>query len=482
MPEKNLLKLCVLTCFPCCCNSDVSWSYHDLALLHLGPSESGALIGRLPCPAFQWESPSTTCSGQNILASSAAEQSPVIHCFRTTESGRPSSPSPPVLYSSVSASEETREMSEGFKMEELSFDNLSQSLPLSQDSFKELWDSVMTSSVPSIPKVTTDVDVLFNAEEVLHGGFDENLFELTPEFSLRDSVAPPASTVPVTTDYPGEYSFQLRFQKSGTAKSVTSTFSEELNKLYCQLAKTSPVEILVSKEPPQGAILRATAVYKKTEHVADVVRRCPHHQNEDGAEHRSHLIRVEGSQRAQYDENPHTKRQSVTVPYEPPQLGSEMTTILLAFMCNSSCMGGMNRRPILTILTLETPEGVVLGRRCFEVRVCACPGRDRKTEENNFIKAQSGKMKKKKSMPAPDATVVKKAKSASSADEEDKEVFVLQVRGRERFAMLKKINDGLELLDKEQRKNKAKPSVKQEAPLPSSGKRLLHRGERSNSD
>lgn len=55
-----------------------------------------------------------------------------------------------------------------------------------------------------------------------------------------------------------------------------------LNKLYCQLAKTTPVEILVSKEPPAGAILKAMAVYKKTEHVADVVRRCPHHQNQDG--------------------------------------------------------------------------------------------------------------------------------------------------------------------------------------------------------
>lgn len=68
----------------------------------------------------------------------------------------------------------------------------------------------------------------------------------------------------------------------GFSACAFSQYSELLNKLYCQLAKTSPVEVLVSKEPPVGAVLRATAVYKKTEHVAEVVRRCPHHQNEDG--------------------------------------------------------------------------------------------------------------------------------------------------------------------------------------------------------
>jgi len=37
-------------------------------------------------------------------------------------------------------------------------------------------------------------------------------------------------------------------------------------------------------------------------------------------EHRSHLIRVEGSQLAHYFEDLVTKRQSVTVPYEAPQV------------------------------------------------------------------------------------------------------------------------------------------------------------------
>ncbi|XP_070785709.1 cellular tumor antigen p53 [Enoplosus armatus] len=371
-------------------------------------------------------------------------------------------------------------------MEEQVFDNL----PLSQDSFRKLWQNVLIPSISTIPTWTNEpqeewisdghMDTLLN-DQVLTEGFDENLFALPPEMSTEDGVTPLSSTVPVTTDYPGEYGFQLRFQKTGTAKSVTSTYSELLNKLFCQLAKTSLVEVLVSKEPPAGAVLRATAVYKKTEHIADVVRRCPHHQNEDAAEHRSHLIRVEGNQRAQYFEDPHTKRQSVTVPYEPPQLGSEMTTILLSFMCNSSCMGGMNRRPILTILTLETTEGLVLGRRCFEVRVCACPGRDRRTEEDNSTKTQNPtkQTKKRKSAPAPDTTSMKKSKSTSSAEEEDKEVFVLHVRGRERYDMLKKINEGLELVDS---KTKTKVSVKHEVPVPSCGKRLLQRGERSDSD
>lgn len=69
-------------------------------------------------------------------------------------------------------------------------------------------------------------------DQVLTEGFDENWeFELPPETVTKDNVTLPSSTVPVTTDYPGEYDFKLRFQKSGTAKSVTSTVSNSRAKL-----------------------------------------------------------------------------------------------------------------------------------------------------------------------------------------------------------------------------------------------------------
>ncbi|CAB1336910.1 unnamed protein product, partial [Coregonus sp. 'balchen'] len=136
-------------------------------------------------------------------------------------------------------------------------------------------------------------------------------------------------------------------------------YSPLLKKLYCQIAKTCPIQIKLSSVPPHASVIRAMPVYKKAEHVTEVVKRCPNHElgrdfNDGQAAPASHLIRVEGNNLSQYMDDPITGRQSVMLPYENSQVGTEFPTILYNFMCNSSCVGGMNRRPILIIITLET--------------------------------------------------------------------------------------------------------------------------------
>ncbi|XP_055977580.1 tumor protein 63 isoform X4 [Sorex fumeus] len=264
----------------------------------------------------------------------------------------------------------------------------------------------------------------------------------------------PSPAIPSNTDYPGPHSFDVSFQQSSTAKSATWTYSTELKKLYCQIAKTCPIQIKVMTPPPQGAVIRAMPVYKKAEHVTEVVKRCPNHElsrefNEGQIAPPSHLIRVEGNSHAQYIEDPITGRQSVLVPYEPPQVGTEFTTVLYNFMCNSSCVGGMNRRPILIIVTLETRDGQVLGRRCFEARICACPGRDRKADEDSIRKQQVSDSTKngdgtkrpfRQNTHGIQMTSIKKRRSP------DDELLYLPVRGRETYEMLLKIKESLELM------------------------------------
>uniref|UniRef100_A0A8C8S6R6 Cellular tumor antigen p53 n=1 Tax=Pelusios castaneus TaxID=367368 RepID=A0A8C8S6R6_9SAUR len=374
--------------------------------------------------------------------------------------------------------------------------------PLSQESFSDWWN--MISEHPTDRE--TENQELFDLG--LSGSQDPSLLPSEAGGSgggwelpgPAPEPPPTSSTVPSTEDYAGEHGFQLAFQQSGTAKSVTCTYSPDLNKLFCQLAKTCPVQIKVESPPPLGTVVRATAVYKKSEHVAEVVTRCPHHERcteySDGVAPARHLIRIEGNQQAYYHDDNHTRRQSVTVPYEPPQVGSDCSTVLYNFMCNSSCMGGMNRRPILTIITLEGKHGQLLGRRCFEVRICACPGRDRKTEEENFRKKSACRVPNGGG--APKEGGVKRALQVSTDAVEnpkkrvvspEKEVFLLQIHGRERYEMLKKINNALEIADSKQpgeaegrRNPKAWLKARKErgdGPSPRSGKKLLVKEEDS---
>ncbi|KAH0514764.1 Tumor protein p73 [Microtus ochrogaster] len=210
----------------------------------------------------------------------------------------------------------------------------------------------------------------------------------------------PAPVIPSNTDYPGPHHFEVTFQQSSTAKSATWTYSPLLKKLYCQIAKTCPIQIKVSTPPPPGTAIRAMPVYKKAEHVTDIVKRCPNHElgrdfNEGGG----------------HD-------QEFTIVLRPPY------------------------------------SGQVLGRRSFEGRICACPGRDRKADEDHYREQQAlnesatkngaaSKRAFKQSPPAIPAlgANVKKRRHG------DEDMFYMHVRGRENFEILMKVKESLELME-----------------------------------
>lgn len=269
-------------------------------------------------------------------------------------------------------------------------------------------------------------------------------YPITPPGNMNpQSLHLKSAAIPALTEYPGANEFEIYFGESteSAVKSAEYTHSLSLGKLFVKMNVPCPIQFRCSNDPPKGSVIRAMPVYIRSEHVTEVVSRCPNHQIQDPNQALSrHLIRAEkqGHEAAKYETN-QDGRESVMVPYRSPEVGARYITVLYRFMCLSSCVGGINRRPIITVFTLESPDGVVLGRRFVEVRVCSCPGRDRTQEE---------KRKRKKTEGYPDMLPKKKKPLISlqeSASDGNQEEFFLRVRGKEKYLILKKIKEALDL-------------------------------------
>merc|ERR1712168_451126 len=300
----------------------------------------------------------------------------------------------------------------------------------------------------------------------------------------------PQTKIPGTTVYEGDYGFRISFApQMKETKSAQWTYSLMLHKLFTRINAACPIRFQCAyKLPPSGTILRALPIYVQPEHMCEAVVRCPVHaaspldletpQQPQSTRPTNHLIRADHPHAEYVDADPQYGRQSVSVPFEAPAVGTQWSTVLYRYMCNSSCAGGMNRRPIQTVFTLETPTGEVIGRQVVEVRICACPGRDSKVEERNVLNkgaeaAAKGfildgplSMSSSSSPIGADAVPVsgrkrKRAVNNEAApnnshlhdDEEapsgsqggDDRVFTLLVRGRETYELLKRIRDSIEL-------------------------------------
>lgn len=179
---------------------------------------------------------------------------------------------------------------------------------------------------------------------------------------------------PTTTSFEGEYDFYINCApQKKMLKAASWAYDEKCRKLYAKCDMVCPIQVHTKKEPPKGTILRAMPVYLQPEHARDVVFRCKFHKEEENNGPVSdHLVRCE-NEGAQYHDN--EGRLSVSILLDKPQAGMTYQVIHYRFMCLSSCKGGMNRRPMKLVFTLEHNDEVV-GRMSIDVKICTCPGRD----------------------------------------------------------------------------------------------------------
>ena len=307
------------------------------------------------------------------------------------------------------------------------------------------YTGVVNSNTAVISPLTVNSSPMFNARNGTNSGSSFRSLDYTTNrrsSSIKaNSVAP---TVPSSTPYCGNYGFLISFQEQmKDTKSATWTYSHDLKKLFVRMAVNCPISFRTSCAPPPGSVIRATPIYVKAEHVQEPVKRCPNHATSpefnEGHPAPKHLVRCE-HKLAHYEVNPATMRQSVVFPHEQPQAGATWVTNLFQFMCFSSCVGGLNRRPFMLVFTLEHKDQV-LGRQAVEVRVCACPGRDKAQEEKSAFPNKYGSKKSNTGgLYGLTSSGLSKRKHSDDSGE-----FTLSVHGRENYELLLRIRDSLEL-------------------------------------
>lgn len=307
------------------------------------------------------------------------------------------------------------------------------------------YTGVVNSNTAVISPLTVNSSPMFNARNGTNSGSSFRSLDYTTNrrsSSIKaNSVAP---TVPSSTPYCGNYGFLISFQEQmKDTKSATWTYSHDLKKLFVRMAVNCPISFRTSCAPPPGSVIRATPIYVKAEHVQEPMKRCPNHATSpefnEGHPAPKHLVRCE-HKLAHYEVNPATMRQSVVFPHEQPQAGATWVTNLFQFMCFSSCVGGLNRRPFMLVFTLEHKDQV-LGRQAVEVRVCACPGRDKAQEEKSAFPNKYGSKKSNTGgLYGLTSSGLSKRKHSDDSGE-----FTLSVHGRENYELLLRIRDSLEL-------------------------------------
>ncbi|KAL7632931.1 UNVERIFIED_CONTAM: hypothetical protein RMT77_016758 [Armadillidium vulgare] len=159
-------------------------------------------------------------------------------------------------------------------------------------------------------------------------------------------------------------------------------YSKMLNRMYVAKNVAFPLNIMLDKYPPR-AHLNICPVYNKSSNRMAPVHRCPNCRLSDpNQENCLHVIQVEGSSAYYYEQE---ERYMVSVPLGTPAPGDSLVNLFLKVCCNTSCIGGPNRRTFSILISLKLGDNEY-GRQVIDVKCCEGPTRDMNRDEKNQMK------------------------------------------------------------------------------------------------
>ncbi|EDQ88915.1 uncharacterized protein MONBRDRAFT_25618 [Monosiga brevicollis MX1] len=242
------------------------------------------------------------------------------------------------------------------------------------------------------------------------------------------------------------------------ARAIGWTYSPILNTLFTPMDYSCPIRFATNESVPDLSRIVAHLEYTQTNQRNFVVNRCDMHRQGDSGPFAEHVLRVNNPQ-ANYHQR--QERLAVSVPVASTRSGKVEQNELFEWHCLTSCAGGINRRKIRVVFRLIDPDQNVLGVQHINVRVCACPVRDRRTHEKahakreqandkrNVIASDPTPSKKPKLKDHPISMALRKMPSVStlcqigSGFDHDQDVQYLAICGRANYEVALKVRDQL---------------------------------------
>lgn len=288
---------------------------------------------------------------------------------------------------------------------------------------------------------------------------DANHLLRAPQRTQAQALNP--APIPAIPEQRGSYEMELQFnEECSSTKAANWTYSSSLQQVFVNMGHICPITIRTAKPIPETSLLRMYLKYQK-DRDKDPVTRCPTHVADPEAKSDDappeHVLRS-NNPNAQY----RTDSRGVHCIILPTALTrGELTlqqTELIRIMCFSSCAGGIARRPLELIFEVSD-GGQLLCRQSLAVRVCACPGRDRRNLEKSAAAdvlsllgkgdtgtSRSGKVKRagvNKKKPLSLTRTVTAINMRGPQDDNDRTRYTINVVGHDNFLMAEKIAKAL---------------------------------------